>query len=296
MVVINLNNKKGLGRGLQALIPEYDNDNEQGIETVKLLDIEPNQYQPRKHFDDESLMELADSIREHGVIQPIIIRQRNSGYQIVAGERRWRAAKLAGLSEIPVIIKNFDERQVMEIALIENLQREDLDPIDEAKAYKSLMEQFNLTQEDISKRVGKSRSAIANSIRLLNLDDKIQEMVSEGKITTGHAKVILSLQNKEKQFIAANKVIEKNLNVRETEKLIKDMTDEKVKTSKMPEKTNIYLKEMEDNLCNFLGTKVKILKSGKNKGRIQIEYYGEDDLARLLEIIYQNNNNQNAFD
>lgn len=286
-----MNNKKGLGRGLQALIPEYDADNLQGVENVRLADIEPNQYQPRKHFSDESLEELADSIKEHGVIQPIILRRMNKGYQIVAGERRWRAAKIAGLTEIPAIIKDFDERKVMEIALIENLQREDLDPIDEAKAYKSLMEQFNLTQEDISRKVGKSRSAIANSIRLLNLDDRVQEMVSSGKITMGHAKVILSLENKEKQFIAANRIIEKKLSVRETERLIKNMTEEKIRSIKIPKKTDVYLKEVEDNLCSFLGTKVKIFQSSKNKGRIQIEYYGEDDLERLLEIIYQNSNN-----
>lgn len=286
-----MNNKKGLGRGLQALIPEYDDNNLQGVESIKVADIEPNQYQPRKHFNEESLEELAGSIKEHGIIQPIVVRKMNKGYQIVAGERRWRAAKIAGLTEIPAIIKDFDERQVMEIALIENLQREDLDPIDEAKAYKSLMEQFNLTQEDVSKKVGKSRSAIANSIRLLNLDDRVQEMVSSGKITMGHAKVILSLQNKEKQFIAANRIIEKNLNVRETEKLVKNMSEEKIRSLKIPAKTNIYLKEIEDNLCSFLGTKVKILQNSKNKGRIQIEYYGEDDLERLLEIIYQNSSN-----
>lgn len=197
--------KKGLGRGLQALIPEYRTEEPQGVETINIAYIHPNQYQPRKQFDEDSLKELAESIKQNGVIQPIIVRKVDSGYQIVAGERRWRAAKIAGLSEIPAIVRDFDDLQVMEIALIENLQREDLNPIEEAKAYKALIEQFNLTQEEISKKIGKSRSVIANSIRLLNLDDRVQEMLVKGDITIGHAKVILSLPNKSLQYEAAKK-------------------------------------------------------------------------------------------
>ncbi|AFK85567.1 MULTISPECIES: ParB/RepB/Spo0J family partition protein [Thermoanaerobacterium] len=276
-----MNNKRGLGRGLQALIPEIDEESPKGVENIKISDIEPNQFQPRKHFDDESLKELSDSIKEHGIIQPIIVRKNDFGYQIVAGERRWRAAKLAGLKEIPAIVKDFDDQKVMEIALIENLQREDLNPIDEAKAYKSLMEQFNLTQEEISKRVGKSRSSIANSIRLLNLDDEVQNMLMEGKITTGHAKVILALQDAEKQNMIAKKIVDKNLNVRETENLIKEVTSSKKKKRK---ESDAYIKEIEDNFCRFFGTKVKIIH-GKNKGKILIEYYGEEDLSRLTELI-----------
>lgn len=276
-----MNSKRGLGRGLQALIPDIDEDSTKGVENIKISDIEPNQFQPRKHFDDESLRELSNSIKEHGIIQPIIVRKVDFGYQIVAGERRWRAAKLAGLKEIPAIIKDFDDQKVMEIALIENLQREDLNPIDEAKAYKSLMEQFNLTQEEISKRVGKSRSAIANSIRLLNLDEKVQNMLMEGKITTGHAKVILAVQDADKQNIIANKIVDKNLNVRETENLIKEVTSPKKKKRQI---NDIYIKEIEDNFCRFFGTKVKIIP-GKNKGKIMIEYYGEEDLSRLTELI-----------
>ncbi|AIS53587.1 stage 0 sporulation protein J [Thermoanaerobacter kivui] len=289
--------KKGLGRGLQALIPEYQTEDLQGVETIKISDIQPNQYQPRKHFNEETLKELADSIKEHGVIQPIIVRKINSSYQIVAGERRWRAAKIAGLSEIPAIIKDFDDRQVMEIALIENLQREDLDPIDEAKAYKSLMEQFNLTQEEISKRVGKSRSAIANSIRLLNLDERVQNMLSKGDITIGHAKVILSLTNKNLQYEVANKIVLEGLNVRDTEKLIKNLSETNRKVSKRNERksTNVHLKEIEENLCSLLGTKVKISHKSKNKGIIQIEYYGEEDLTRILEIFYGNGMEKKAF-
>ncbi|AEF18398.1 parB-like partition protein [Thermoanaerobacterium xylanolyticum LX-11] len=276
-----MNNKRGLGRGLQALIPEIDEESAKGVENIKISDIEPNQFQPRKHFDDESLKELSDSIKEHGIIQPIIVRRNDFGYQIVAGERRWRAAKLAGLKEVPAIVKDFDDQKVMEIALIENLQREDLNPIDEAKAYKSLMEQFNLTQEEISKRVGKSRSSIANSIRLLNLDEEVQNMLMEGKITTGHAKVILALQDAEKQNMIAKKIVDKNLNVRDTENLIKEVTSSKKKKRK---ESDAYIKEIEDNFCRFFGTKVKIIH-GKNKGKILIEYYSEEDLSRLTELI-----------
>jgi ParB family chromosome partitioning protein len=276
-----VNNKRGLGRGLQALIPEIDEESAKGVESIKISDIEPNQFQPRKHFDDESLKELSDSIKEHGIIQPIIVRKNDFGYQIVAGERRWRAAKLAGLKEVPAIVKDFDDQKVMEIALIENLQREDLNPIDEAKAYKSLMEQFNLTQEEISKRVGKSRSSIANSIRLLNLDEEVQNMLMEGKITTGHAKVILALQDAEKQNMIAKKIVDKNLNVRDTENLIKEVTSSKKKKRK---ESDAYIKEIEDNFCRFFGTKVKIIH-GKNRGKILIEYYGDEDLSRLAELI-----------
>lgn len=276
-----MNSKRGLGRGLQALIPEYDDENSRGVEYIKISDIEPNQYQPRRHFNDESLQELSESIKENGVIQPIIVRKIDYGYQIVAGERRWRAAKLAGLKEIPALVKEFDDQKVMEIALIENLQREDLNPIDEAKAYKSLIEQFNLTQEEISKRVGKSRSAIANSIRLLNLNDKVQEMLMEGKISIGHAKVILAIQDLDKQNFIANKIIDKNLNVRETENLIKQVSNVKKKKKTYDD---VYIKEIEDKFCRFFGTKVKILP-GRNKGKIMIEYYGEDDLSRLTELI-----------
>jgi ParB family chromosome partitioning protein len=280
--------KKGLGRGLQALIPEYRTEEPQGVETINIAYIHPNQYQPRKQFDEDSLKELAESIKQNGVIQPIIVRKVDSGYQIVAGERRWRAAKIAGLSEIPAIVRDFDDLQVMEIALIENLQREDLNPIEEAKAYKALIEQFNLTQEEISKKIGKSRSVIANSIRLLNLDDRVQEMLVKGDITIGHAKVILSLPNKSLQYEAAKKVVEENLNVRETEDLVKNLLrkNEKITKKLKSNKIDVHVKEIEDNLCSFLGTKVKISQKSKDRGIIQIEYYSEEDLTRIIEIIY----------
>ncbi|TCO64202.1 ParB/RepB/Spo0J family partition protein [Caldanaerobacter subterraneus] len=280
--------KKGLGRGLQALIPEYREEEAQGVETVQIDKIFPNQYQPRKHFDEESLRELADSIKEHGIVQPLVVRRQGTGYQLVAGERRWRAAKIAGLKEVPVIIRDLDDLQVMEIALIENLQREDLNPIEEAKAYKTLMEQFNLTQEEIAKKIGKSRSVIANSIRLLNLDDRVQEMLIEGKITVGHAKVILSITSKTLQYEAAKKIVEDGLNVRETEKLVKTLLSrsEKTKEKRKDKRIDVHIREIEDNLCSLLGTKVQILQKGKEKGIIQIEYYGEEDLTRILDIIY----------
>ncbi|ADH61937.1 parB-like partition protein [Thermoanaerobacter mathranii subsp. mathranii str. A3] len=280
--------KKGLGRGLQALIPEYQGEEPQGVETINIAYIHPNQYQPRKQFNEESLKELAESIKQNGIIQPIIVRKVASGYQIVAGERRWRAAKIAGLSEIPAIVRDFDDLQVMEIALIENLQREDLNPIEEAKAYKALIEQFNLTQEEISKKIGKSRSVIANSIRLLNLDDRVQAMLVKGEITIGHAKVILSLPSKNLQYEAAKKVVTENLNVRETEDLVKNLLRKNGKSSQKGKsnRIDIHIKEIEDNLCSFLGTKVKISQRGKNRGIIQIEYYSDEDLTRIIELIY----------
>lgn len=280
--------KKGLGRGLQALIPEYQGEEPQGVETINIAYIHPNQYQPRKQFNEESLKELAESIKQNGIIQPIIVRKVASGYQIVAGERRWRAAKIAGLSEIPAIVRDFDDLQVMEIALIENLQREDLNPIEEAKAYKALIEQFNLTQEEISKKIGKSRSVIANSMRLLNLDDRVQAMLVKGEITIGHAKVILSLPSKNLQYEAAKKVVTENLNVRETEDLVKNLLRKNGKSSQKGKsnRIDIHIKEIEDNLCSFLGTKVKISQRGKNRGIIQIEYYSDEDLTRIIELIY----------
>jgi ParB family chromosome partitioning protein len=279
--------KKGLGRGLQALIPE-SREETQGVEMIEIDKIFPNEYQPRKHFDEESLKELADSIREHGIVQPLVVRKQGMFYQLVAGERRWRAAKIVGLKEVPVVIKDLDDQEVMEIALIENLQREDLNPIEEAKAYKTLIEQFNLTQEEIAKKIGKSRSVIANSIRLLNLDERVQDMLVQGKLTVGHAKVILSISSKTLQYEAAKRIIEEELNVRETEKLVKNLLGqkEKAKEKKDVKKTDVHIKEIEENLCNLLGTKVKIVEKSKDKGVIQIEYYGEEDLNRILDIIY----------
>lgn len=270
--------KRRLGRGLSALIP--DADDEDGAREVELGLIKPNPYQPRTEFDDQKLEELARSIEEHGVIQPIIVRKKDDGYELVAGERRWRAAKKAGISKIPAIVKEYSDSQMLEIALLENLQREDLNPIEEATAYKQLIEDLGITQEALSKRIGKSRSVIANSIRLLNLPEEIQNLLAKGKITTGHARALLSLDNEKEQKQMAQKILEKDLTVREIERLVKKPK----KQNKRKERTNPLITHLEDRLKQFFGTKVKV-RSGKNKGKIEIEYYSEEDLERILELV-----------
>jgi len=270
--------KRRLGRGLSALIP--DADEEDGVREVELGLIKPNPYQPRTEFDDQKLEELARSIEEHGVIQPIIVRKKDDGYELVAGERRWRAAKKAGIRKIPAIVKEYSDGQMLEIALLENLQREDLNPIEEATAYKQLIEDLGITQEALSKRIGKSRSVIANSIRLLNLPEEIQELLAKGKITTGHARALLSLDDEKEQKQMAQKILEKDLTVREIERLVKKPK----KQNKRKEETNPLITHLEDRLKQFFGTKVKV-RSGKNKGKIEIEYYSEEDLERILELV-----------
>jgi len=260
------------------LIP--DADEEDGVREVELGLIKPNPYQPRTEFDDQKLEELARSIEEHGVIQPIIVRKKDGGYELVAGERRWRAAKKAGIRKIPAIVKEYSDGQMLEIALLENLQREDLNPIEEATAYKQLIEDLGITQETLSKRIGKSRSVIANSIRLLNLPEEIQNLLAKGKITTGHARALLSLDNEEEQKQMAQKILERDLTVREIEKLVKKPK----KQNKLSKKTNPLIIHLEDILKQFFGTKVKV-RSGKNKGKIEIEYYSEEDLERILELV-----------
>lgn len=271
--------KKRLGRGLSALLP--DADEEDGVREIELGLIKPNPYQPRTEFDKEKLEELATSIKEHGVIQPIIVRKQDDGYELVAGERRWRAAQKAGISKIPAIIKEYSDGQMLEIALLENLQREDLNPIEEAQAYKKLMEDLGITQEKLSKRIGKSRSVIANSVRLLNLPEEIQQLLAEGKITTGHARALLSLDNQQTQKELALAILEKDLTVRDIEKLVK-----KPKRDGKPKKEKVdpVMSQLEDRLEQFFGTKVKV-KSGKKKGKIEIEYYSEEDLERILELV-----------
>ncbi|MFZ5353909.1 MAG: ParB/RepB/Spo0J family partition protein [Bacillota bacterium] len=272
--------KKGLGKGLGALIRENDEIKENSIVELKLTEIESNENQPRRHFDDEALNNLADSIREHGVVQPIIVRKLEHGYQIVAGERRWRASRLAGLKSIPAIIKDFSNVQVMEVALIENLQREDLNPIEEAAAYKSLLDEYNLTQDEIAKRIGKSRPAIANSMRLLNLSDDIKKLVAEGKISAGHARALLSISNEKKRFEVAQKIIDQQLNVREIENIAKGAE----KRDRPALKKDLDIIELEDKLKGLLGTKVNI-NHKKNRGKIEIEYYSNDDLNRILDLL-----------
>lgn len=276
--------KKGLGKGLDALFAEEED--KQGITEVKITDVMPNKNQPRKSFDEEKLAALSESIKEHGLIQPIIVTQNGDGYTIVAGERRWRAAKKAGIKKIPVLVRDYTDLAVREIALIENLQREDLNPIEEAMGYRSLMDEYNLTQEEISVKLGKSRSAIANSVRLLALDSDIQQKLIAGEITEGHARCALSVPAGVVREFFINRIIQDGLNVRQAELLAKDLAKNPSPKSKKQENTayKIELDRISRNLEQFLGTKVKLSGNSK-KGKIEIEYYGNDDLERLLDII-----------
>ena len=275
--------KKGLGKGLDMLFSE---DNpvsiESGITDLKLVQVEPNSNQPRKTFDNEKLEILADSIKEHGLIQPIIVVKNKKGnYTIVAGERRWRAAKKAGLETIPAVIKDYSDRTVTEVALIENLQREDLNPIEEALGYKSLMDEYKLTQDEISKRIGKSRSAVANSLRLLTLEKELQKYLISGQISEGHARAILSLNGEVLREFLLNRIIDEGLNVRQAEKLAKDLQVVKEEKPKKVTAADIEIEKIKNRLEQGFGTKVKI-KNGASKGKIEIESYGNDDLERIL--------------
>lgn len=276
--------KKGLGKGLDALFAEEENN--KNVLEVKITEVMPNKNQPRKNFDEDKLEALAESVKEHGIIQPIIVKKSGQFYTIIAGERRWRAAKIAGLKKIPVIVRDYEEVEIREIALIENLQREDLNPIEEALGYRSLMDEYNLTQEQISERLGKSRSAIANSVRLLTLDDYTSAKLVAGEITEGHARCALSVPAGVVREFFVNRIIEDGLNVRQAEKLAKDLT--KTPENKPERQKNspyrIELERISQSLEQFLGTKVKLSGNSK-KGKIEIEYYGNDDLERLLDII-----------
>ncbi|MBO5060051.1 MAG: ParB/RepB/Spo0J family partition protein [Clostridia bacterium] len=276
--------KKGLGKGLDALFAEEED--KQGVLEVKLTDVMPNKNQPRKSFDEEKLAALSESIKEHGLIQPIVVTKNAEGYTIVAGERRWRAAKKAGIKKIPVIVKDYDDLAVREIALIENLQREDLNPIEEAMGYRALMDEYNLTQEEISTKLGKSRSAIANSVRLLTLDEDIQKKLIAGEITEGHARCALSVPAGVVREFFVNRIIQDGLNVRQAELLAKDLAKTPTPKSKKQQNTayKIELERISRSLEQFLGTKVKLSGTSK-KGKIEIEYYGNEDLERLLELI-----------
>lgn len=281
-----MNNKKNaLGRGLGALIPEMEDEENQtdGIKEIDINEIAPAADQPRKNFDEEKIQKLAESIKEHGVLQPILVKKDGKYYKIIAGERRWRAARIAGLKNVPIIEKKLTDREAMEISLIENLQREDLNPIEEAQAYKKLMDDFKLTQEDIAKRVGKSRPAITNSIRLLSLDERVSNYLIDGTISEGHGKVLASINDKNLQFEIAKKIIDENLNVRQTEKLIKKIEGKKEDKEKVIKK-EVYIKDIENRMGNYFGTKVTINK-GRKKGKIEIEYYSKDDLERIVEML-----------
>lgn len=280
--------KGGLGRGFGSIINEDAVMSVESIEDVlslRLSVIEPNKNQPRRHFDADKLHSLAESIRQNGVISPIVVTKTDTGYEIVAGERRWRAAKLAGFTEIPAIVRNYSPQKLTEVALIENIQREDLNPIEEAQAYRALMEDYDLTQEQISERLGKSRSAIANSVRLLSLEDGLQKYVISGQISEGHARCVLSLEGTVLREFLIGRIIEDGLSVRQTEKLAKDLAKAGVpKPQKKTTQTDIQVELIRKSMEEKLGTKVKI-SHGAKKGRIEIEYYGNRDLDRLLEVL-----------
>ncbi|GAX89132.1 ParB/RepB/Spo0J family partition protein [Effusibacillus lacus] len=274
---------KRLGKGLEALLPQIGADD--SIVTAKVEDLRPNPYQPRREFNEDKLQELADSIKEHGIIQPIIVRKSFRGYEIVAGERRWRAAQMVGLEEVPVVVKDFDDRQMTEIALIENLQREDLNPIEIAEAYSSIMEKFELTQDELAKKVGQSRSHVANFLRLLNLPKEIRDYVSRGTISMGHARAILGLEDTKQQLALARKIMDEELSVRAVEQLVNRLTRNVPReTKKQKPEGNRIIQQYEEKFRSCLGTSVKI-HSGKKRGKIEIEYYSMDDLERILGLL-----------
>ena len=297
----------GLGKGLDSLIPDMNVGSaaspktevktkivekvvekvvevEKPVEVkVKVTKIEPNKEQPRKNFDEDALIELSESIKQHGVLQPILVQERKGYYEIIAGERRWRAAKLAGLKEVPVIIKKFSEQEIVEISLIENIQRENLNPIEEAIAYKRLLTEFHLKQDEVAERVSKSRTAVTNSMRLLKLDERVQEMVIEEKLSTGHARALLGIEDLELQYQTACKVFDEKMSVRDVEKLVKAMNIPK-KEIKKPEINQIIYEDMSEKLKQIMGTKVQILPKNNEKGKIEIEYYSSDELERIIDL------------
>ena len=286
---------RGLGKGLDALIPAGDKkitkeENTKGAETVvKITKVEPNRRQPRKNFDEDALQELADSIKQFGLLQPILVQDKGEYYEIIAGERRWRAAKLAGLKEVPVIIRNYSSQEIVEISLIENIQREDLNPIEEAQAYKRLLTEFNLKQDEVAERVSKSRTAVTNSMRLLKLCDGVQQMIIDDMLSTGHARALIPIENPELQLQLAQRIFDEKLSVREVEKLVKSIlkpAEEKPKKEEIPQSLMYIYQNIENKLKDKLSRKVAISPKGKNgSGKIEIEFYSNDDLEKLIEIL-----------
>lgn len=293
---------RGLGKGLDALIPNAvgeakakgegkqavnkNTDEKSGQEVmVNITKVEPNREQPRKNFDEDALQELADSIKQFGLLQPILVQDRKDHYEIIAGERRWRAAKKAGLKEIPVIIRNYTEQEIVEISLIENIQRENLNPIEEAQAYKRLLTEFNLKQDEVADRVSKSRAAVTNSIRLLKLSDEVQQMVIDEMISTGHARALLAVEDQEEQYNLAQKIFDEKLSVRDVEKLVKNL-NKPAKPKKLDDKAlQVIYQDIEEKLKQRLGTKVMVSSKGDGAGKIEIEFYNHEDLDRLLDMI-----------
>ncbi|MCM8711935.1 ParB/RepB/Spo0J family partition protein [Clostridium sp. SYSU_GA19001] len=279
-----MNKKFGLGKGLGALIPEEETTaSSNSVMKISMNLIRANELQPRKNFDEEKIEQLAESIKEHGVVQPIVLRKEGDTYIIVAGERRWRASKSIGLKEIPAVVMDLTDKQVLEISLIENIQREDLNPIEEALAYKRLIEEFDLTQEELGKRIGKSRTAVTNILRLLNLDERVQDYLIDGVISEGHGRALLGVSDKDVQFMLAQKIIDESLNVRDIEKVIKNLGKDKKETN-VKDNESVYHNDIKDKLESYFGTKVT-LTNKKNKGKIEIEYYSQDDLQRILDIL-----------
>ena len=285
---------KGLGKGIDSLISnayavetkkkDSAADKKEPETTVKLRLVEPASSQPRLKFDEDTLTELAESIKKYGVIQPIVVKKVEDHYQIIAGERRWRAAKQAGLKDIPVIIKDYDEQQIAEIALIENIQREDLNPIEEAQAYQRLIKDYRLKQDEVAEKVSKSRAAITNSLRLLKLDSRVQEMVMEGKLSNGHARTIIGIEDGDKQYMIAQKIFDEKLSVREVEKLMRDLDKPEKPVKQAPENDFIY-RDLEDKFSKILGSQVAIKNKNNNKGKIEIEYYSQAELERIYEML-----------
>lgn len=307
--------RNGLGKGLDSLIPDKSvkleseskksdskkttgksensektesaskQENATGELMLNINEVEPNRSQPRKEFDEDSLLELSDSVKQYGILQPLIVQKKKGYYEIIAGERRWRAAKLAGLKEIPVIIKEYSTQQVVEISLIENIQRENLNPIEEAMAFKRLLEEFNLKQDEVAERVSKSRTAVTNSMRLLKLSDKVQQMIIDDMISTGHARALLALDNKEQQTAIATKIFDEKLSVRETEKLVKLLKNPKKPNIKEKQEHTFVYNDLIDKMKNVMGTKVNINSKANGKGKIEIEYYSEEELERIYDLI-----------
>lgn len=288
--------KNGLGKGLDSLIADKvgkpnTSTKDSGVEPtlMSINKVEPNRDQPRKKFDEDALLELSESIKQFGVLQPLLVQKRDDYYEIIAGERRWRAAKLAGIKEVPVIVKQLTEQEIMEISLIENIQREDLNPIEEALAYKRLLTEFNLKQDEVAERVSKSRTAVTNAMRLLKLDDRVQQMVIDEMLTTGHARAILGIEDPEKQYAIGQKIFDEKLSVRDTEKLVKNLQNEKKANpqaeKKIDPKMEAIYKDLEEQMKGILGTKVAINPKNDKSGKLEIEYYSQDELDRIIDLI-----------
>ena len=301
--------RNGLGKGLDSLIPNKSNkltkpetkknnsevkvspakktkeDPKASEILLKINQVEPNRDQPRKEFDEDALLELADSIKQFGVLQPLLVQKKKDYYEIIAGERRWRAAKLAGLKEVPVLIKSYTDQEIVEISLIENIQRENLNPIEEAMAFKRLLEEFHLKQDEVAERVSKSRTAVTNSMRLLKLSDKVKQMIIDDMISTGHARALLAIEDEEQQYLLATKIFDEKLSVRETEKLVKSLKNPKKEVKKTTPEHQFIYNDIAEKMKSIMGTKVNINAKANGKGKIEIEYYSEEELERIYDLM-----------